>query len=44
MSYVGNVMSVQLRKLFQILQYSFMQNLRIFGVLESICFEFTSLS
>jgi hypothetical protein len=41
---VGNFKSAQLRTLFRILQSSLMQNLRIFGALEGIYFEFASLS
>jgi hypothetical protein len=44
MIYVGKMKSRQLRKLFRILQYSLMQNLRIFRAMEGIFCEFTTLS
>jgi hypothetical protein len=44
MIFVGNLKSAQLRTLCIMLQYSLMQNLRIFGSTEGICFEFTNLN
>jgi hypothetical protein len=44
MNSIGNLKSPQLRKLFKLFPCSLMQNLRIFAIMESIYFEFTSLN